>query len=85
MENTQVYSITSKNTLDYYANNISEITKMMPTQCYYVNSDNGIFIKYPSGADMDHINGADNIRKLKEADITPKLTTKQMEENNICH
>ena len=55
----------------------------MPTQCYYVNSDNGIFIKYPSGADMDHINGADNIRKLKEADITPKLTTKQMEENTI--
>ena len=84
MDEAQVYSFTKeKNTLDHYANQIFQITKVMPTQCYMVNANQNLFIKYPANTNMDYINGADNIRKLEAAGIVPKLTTKEAEENTV--
>ena len=84
MENSQVYTILrDKQEMDYYTNIIFEITHVMPAQCYMVNSDTGLYIRYLQGTDMNIINGANNLRKLKELGIMPKLSPKQIEENTI--
>ena len=84
MEYSLVYSLLrDKQEVDYYANKIFEITQVMPAQCYLVNSDKGLYVRYPNGTDMNQINGASNLRKLKDMGIMPKLNPKQMEENTI--
>ena len=84
MEVTQIYSIIGeKKNMDFYANNIFERTKIMPNQCYLVNSQTNLFVKYLPDTNIDYIYGAAQIRSLRELGLIPKLSTKEMEENAI--
>ena len=84
MEVTQIYSIIGENkSMDFYANGIFERTKIMPNQCYLVNSKTNLFVKFPPETNINYINGATQIRSLKELGLTPKLSSREMEENTI--
>ena len=84
MDVTQIYSIVGeKKNMDYYANNIFERTKIMPNQCYLVNSQSNLFVKFPPDTNIDYINGAAQIRGLRDLGLVPKLNSKEMEENTI--
>ena len=86
MDITQISSIIGdKKNMDFYANSIFEKTKIMLNQCYLVNSQTNLFVKFPPGTNINYINGAAQIRSLKELGLSLKLTSKEMEENtHLC-
>ena len=70
-------------TTDYYANKIFVDTGILPAQCYKINDDKDLFLKFLTGVGEKNIQGAENLRKFKQIGLENKLNNEQQEKNTI--
>ena len=82
---SQIYKILDPDPkpIDHYSNLIFEKTGLLPAQCYKINDNKDIFIKFIKGANEKLILGADNIKKFKEIGLGVKLSADQIDKNTI--
>ena len=85
MEYSQIFKILDgdPHTTDYYANKIFEDTGILPAQCYKINDDKDLFLKFLTGVGEKTIQGAENLRKFKQIGLEIKLNNEQQEKNTI--
>lgn len=69
--------------MDHYSNLIFEKTGLLPSQCYKVNDDKDIFVKFIKEGNEKTILGANNIKKFKEIGLEVKLSADQIDKNTI--
>lgn len=68
---------------DHYANEIFLNTNIIPTQCYYVNDNTALFIKFPQGTNLDKWHSTKNLKELEKLGLTLKLNSIQMDKNSV--
>ena len=68
---------------DHYANQIFEKTGLLPSQCYKINDEKDIFVKFLKGANEKIILGANNIKRFNEIGLKIKLSADQIDKNTI--
>ena len=85
MEFSQIYKITNPdpNPTDYYSNLIFERTGLLPSQCYKINDEKDLFVKFLKGAKEKLILGVNNLTKFKEIGLEVKLTSDQIDKHTI--
>ena len=85
MELGQIFKILDgvPKTPDYYTNKIFEETNLLTTQCYLINNDKDIFIKFQKGVEEHKLKNAINIKKMINIGLELKLTPEQAEKNTI--
>ena len=84
-DNGQMYRITrdrDKNP-DQICGELFEKTKVLPSQCYLVNDQRDVFIKFPNDVDVDQWTTTTNLKILKEMGLTPKLSSNQVDMNTV--
>ena len=84
-DTSQIYYIESekKEPGDAYANLIFQKTSILPTQCYLVNDNQSLYVKYPIGVNPGTWHTPKTLKDLKTIGLIPKLTQRQQELNTI--
>ena len=82
---SQVYTLNNDDikTTDHYANEIYKKTKILPSQCYFVNDERALFIKYPLGTDLNKWHNVHNLKALAELGLTPKMSQYDQQINTV--
>ena len=85
MDSSQLYWVKSDQDYgpDHYVNEIFLKTNTIPTQCYFVNDNTALFIKFPQGTDMDKWHNSKNLKSLKSLGLTLKLSSMQLDKNSV--
>ena len=85
MEFSQIFKIINQdpNPTDYFSNQIFERTGLLPSQCYKINDEKDLFVKFLKGAKEKLILGANNLKKFNEIGLEVKLTSDQIDKNTI--
>ena len=67
-DHSQVYTLNNNNikTPDHYTNEIYKKTKTLPSQCYFVNDERALFVKYPQGTDLNRWHNVENLKALAD-------------------
>ena len=78
-DTSQIYYIESekKEPGDAYANLIFQKTGILPTQCYLVNDNQSLYVKYPIGVNPGTWHTPKTLKDLKTIGLIPKLTQRQ--------
>ena len=58
-------------------------TKILPSQCYLVNEQKDVFIKFPNDINVDYWMTTENLKILKDMGLIPKLTSNQIDMNTV--
>ena len=68
---------------DYYVNEIFLQTNTIPTQCYFVNDNTALFVRFPQGTNLDKWHSTKNLKSLAKMGLTIKLSSTQLDKNSI--
>lgn len=85
MDSTQLYWVKSDQDYgpDHYVNEIFLKTNIIPTQCYFVNDNSALFVKFPQGTEIDKWHNTKNLKSLNNMGLTPKLSSFQLDKNSV--
>ena len=68
---------------DHYLNEIFLQTNTIPTQCYFVNDNSALFIRFPQGTNLDKWHSTKNVKALAEMGLTLKMSSTQLDKNSV--
>ena len=68
---------------DHYVNEIFLQTNTIPTQCYFVNDNSALFIRFPQGTNLDKWHSTKNLKVLADLGLTLKTSSTQLDKNSV--
>ena len=84
-DNGQIYKIIGDpgKTPDEYCGELFSKTKILAAQCYKVNDQKDLFIRFPNKINLDQWTSTKNLNILQEIGLAPKLSSDQMDRNSL--
>ena len=84
-ENGQIYKIIGDpgKTPDEYCGELFPKTKILAAQCYKVNDQKDLFIRFPNKINLDQWTSTKNLKILHDIGLASKLGSNQMDRNSL--